>query len=119
VGRFLRYTSLDELVQLVNIYRGEMSVVGPRPVLPHHFNRYTDDQKRRFEIRPGITGLAQVNGRNLLPWTRRLEYDLEYIQNYSFSLDLKILFQTFRVVLLREGMVLDRNPNQVDDLGQS
>lgn len=115
-GRILRLTSLDELAQLLNILRGEMSFVGPRPVLPDHLNRYDDEQKRRFAMRPGITGLAQVNGRNQLPWTKRLEYDVEYVDRFSLMLDLKIIFRTFRVVLLQEGIVLDRNPGQVDDL---
>lgn len=117
VGRFLRFTSLDELAQLVNILRGEMSFVGPRPVLPSHLPRYTDAQKRRFEVRPGITGLAQVNGRNQLPWSQRLAYDVEYVERFSLGLDLWILLKTVRVVLFREGVVLDRNPGQVDDLG--
>ena len=117
VGRFLRFTSLDELAQLFNILRGEMTFVGPRPVLPAHLDRYTDAQKRRFEVRPGITGLAQVSGRNQLPWSKRLALDVEYVDRRSLLVDAWILVRTVKVVLLREGVVLDRNPGQVDDLG--
>lgn len=117
VGRLLRFTSLDELAQLFNILRGEMAFVGPRPVLPSHLGRYTDAQKRRFEVRPGITGLAQVSGRNQLPWSKRLALDVEYVDRRSLLVDAGILLRTVKVVLLREGVVLDRNPGQVDDLG--
>lgn len=115
-GRWLRYLSLDELPQLVNILKCEMSFIGPRPALPEHFDRYTSDQKKRLLMRPGITGLAQVNGRNTLKWSRRIQYDIEYIENYSLWLDLKILWRTVFVVLLRRGIVIDRNADQVDDL---
>lgn len=116
VGHLLRWSSLDELPQLINIARGEMSFVGPRPPMMGHLLRYNATQMRRFRMRPGITGLAQVRGRNQLRWTKRLEYDNEYIDSYSLWLDFKILCETVRVVLLREGIVLDRNPDQVDDL---
>lgn len=118
VGRFLRLFSLDELPQLINIVRGEMSFVGPRPTMVGHLARYTERQKQRFTMRPGITGLAQVRGRNTLKWSQRIEHDLWYIENYSLCLDLKILTKTIKVVVLREGIVLDRNPEEVDDLGQ-
>lgn len=116
VGRFLRYLSLDELPQLINIFKGEMSVVGPRPALTSHLPRYTDVQKKRLQMRPGVTGLAQVNGRNTLRWSKRLEFDCWYVEHYSLWLDLKILAKTVKVVLFREGIVVDRNPDQVDDL---
>jgi lipopolysaccharide/colanic/teichoic acid biosynthesis glycosyltransferase len=116
VGRLLRLFSLDELPQLINIARGEMSLVGPRPAIPESAARYTAEQKRRFRARPGITGLAQVRGRNTLKWSKRIEYDNEYIDDYSIWLDLWILLRTVKVVLLREGIVLDRNPEAVDDL---
>jgi lipopolysaccharide/colanic/teichoic acid biosynthesis glycosyltransferase len=116
VGRLLRFLSLDELPQLVNILRGEMSFVGPRPVLVEHWQRYTDRQRLRFDMRPGITGLAQVSGRNTLPWSRRIELDLHYIEYFSLWLDCRILARTVRAVALREGVVLDRNPEEVDDL---
>lgn len=116
VGKFLRRSSLDELPQLVNVLRGEMSLVGPRPVLPQHVLRYSPEQRRRFAVKPGITGLAQVSGRNTLKWSRRLALDVEYVDRYSLWLDAVILLRTVKVVLLREGMVMDRNPEQVDDL---
>lgn len=116
VGKILRATSLDELPQIFNIATGDMSFVGPRPVLPSHVNRYTEEQKRRFSVKPGVTGLSQVNGRNLLKWSSRLAYDVEYVDNYSLWLDLKILLKTIKVVLRREGLSLDRNPEFADDL---
>ena len=116
VGKLLRLLSADELPQIINILMGEMSFIGPRPALWEHMSRYTEEQKKRFLMKPGITGLAQVNGRNLLKWSKRIEYDLQYIEHYSLWLDLQILFRTVKVVLLREGIVLDRNPEQVDDL---
>jgi len=116
VGTILRWTSLDELPQLFNVLVGDMSFVGPRPPLMSQLRRYTEEQMRRFRVKPGITGLAQVSGRNTLPWSKRIEYDNWYIDNYSLLLDLKILLRTFRVVAFREGIVVDRNPDQVDDL---
>ncbi len=118
VGRLIRATSLDELPQLINIARGEMSLVGPRPLAPHHYPKLNSTQRKRFAVRPGLTGLAQVNGRNQLRWSERLAYDVEYVDNYSFALDAKILLKTVRVVVLREGVVLDRNPEFADDLGE-
>ena len=119
VGRILRRLSLDELPQLINILRGEMSIVGPRPTLPDHWGRYTEEQKGRAAMRPGVTGLSQVNGRNTLRWSKRIEGDLRYVRDYSFRLDLSILLRTVWVVLLQEGIVLDRNPEQVDDLASA
>ena len=118
IGRVLRYMSLDEIPQIINIIKGEMSFIGPRPVLIDHMLRYTEEQKRRFLMKPGISGLAQVRGRNTLKWSRRIQYDIEYIENYSLWLDLKILLMTIKVVLFREGVVLDRNPEFADDLPQ-
>ena len=100
-GRFLRRTSLDELPQLVNIFRGEMSFVGPRPQLAEFLPHYTEDEMLRHTVRPGLTGLAQVKGRNSLPWKRRFEFDVEYAKNVSFFLDLKIVFLTFATLLGR------------------
>jgi lipopolysaccharide/colanic/teichoic acid biosynthesis glycosyltransferase len=93
-----------------------MSIVGPRPALPEHLQRYTCAQRGRLAMRPGVTGLAQINGRNTLKWSRRIEYDLEYIRTFSLLQDLMILIKTVKVVLLREGVAADRNPEQVDDL---
>jgi len=118
-GRFLRLTSLDELPQLINILRGEMSFIGPRPGLQEHYDRYTAAQKRRYDMQPGVTGLAQVNGRNTLSWSRRIDYDLEYIREFSLWRDAKILAKTITVVATGKNLVLDRNPELVDDLPPS
>ncbi|TDC85200.1 sugar transferase [Micromonospora sp. KC606] len=104
VGRWLRACSLDELPELWNVLRGDMSLVGPRPLLIRYLDRYTTEQARRHEVRPGITGLAQVRGRNSLSWEEKFEYDVEYVDNRSFLVDLKILAATVRVVLSREGV---------------
>lgn len=109
VGRFLRKTSLDELMQLFNILNGTMSLVGPRPTLPYQIERYTPRQRGRLNMRPGVTGWAQVNGRNDLSWTEKIEYDLEYIENYSIWFDIKILFKTVGVVLKSEGIEFAKN----------
>jgi len=115
-GKVLRYMSFDELPQIINIIKGEMSFIGPRPVLFDHMQRYSREQKKRFLMKPGISGLAQVMGRNTLKWSRRLQYDVEYVENYSLWLDLRVLLKTVKVVILREGIVLDRNPEFADDL---
>lgn len=104
LGRLLRRTSLDEVPQLWNVLRGEMSLVGPRPLLMEYLPLYTPRQARRHEVRPGITGWAQVNGRNSLSWEERFELDVWYVENRSFRLDLKILLLTIRKVLRREGI---------------
>jgi lipopolysaccharide/colanic/teichoic acid biosynthesis glycosyltransferase len=116
MGRFLRLTSLDELPQLLNILCGQMAFVGPRPGLREHYERYTAEQKGRYAMRPGVTGLAQVTGRNSLPWSQRIALDLQYIRAFSLWLDAVILARTVAVVLTRRGAALDRNPDQVDDL---
>lgn len=117
IGRILRKTSIDELPQLINILLGDMSVVGPRPALLSHYSRYTLQQRRRLAVRPGITGLAQVNGRNTLRWSARVQYDIEYIDHYSLMLDVQIVFKTVMQVIRGQGVVMDRNPADVDDLG--
>ncbi|MFN4219702.1 MAG: sugar transferase [bacterium] len=104
VGRFLRESSLDELPQLLNILLGHMSFVGPRPMLVQQYEVLDSFQKQRALVKPGVTGLAQINGRNLIPWEKRIEYDLKYIKNFSILLDFYILFKTFFVVLKREGV---------------
>lgn len=108
-GKFLRSTSLDELPQLFNILNGTMSVVGPRPTLDNMAREYTSHQAQRLNMKPGMTGWAQVNGRNSLPYELRLEMDVWYIQNWSFKLDLQILWKTIGVVSRREGLY------QIDD----
>lgn len=119
IGRFLRKTSLDEIPQLLNIVKGEMSIIGPRPTLTSHWDRYTEKQKGRFAMRPGVTGWAQVCGRNNIPWSRRIELDIEYINNYSFWFDVKIFFKTLKVVFTGSDISIDRNASVVDDLGES
>ena len=99
LGRFLRKTSLDELPELWNVVKGDMSLVGPRPLFKEYLPYYTDREQRRHEVRPGITGLAQVNGRNALPWDERLELDVQYVENWSLSADIHILLMTFWQVL--------------------
>jgi len=99
LGRFIRRTSLDELPELVNVLRGNMSLIGPRPLLMKYLPYYTAREMKRHEVRPGITGWAQVNGRNLLNWDKRLEMDVEYVERLSFGLDIRILFKTFGEVL--------------------
>ena len=106
VGRILRTTSLDELPQLWNVLRGDMSFVGPRPDLPHHVERYTPEQRRRLAVRPGITGWAQVNGRNVLPWSERIALDLEYLDGWTLRRDVQIFRRTLGVVLSRRGASL-------------
>jgi len=103
-GRFLRKTSLDELPSLWNVLNGDMSIVGPRPLLVDYLDLYSPEQARRHEVKPGITGLAQVNGRNLISWEEKFEYDVYYVDNYSFLLDLKILLLTITKVFKRSGI---------------
>jgi lipopolysaccharide/colanic/teichoic acid biosynthesis glycosyltransferase len=104
VGRLLRRSSLDELPNLWNVVRGEMSVVGPRPTVPVQVEQYTERQRGRLAVKPGITGWAQVNGRAALPWSERIELDLWYVEHQSFALDLKILAMTGRAVLSAQGL---------------
>lgn len=103
VGRWLRRLSLDELPQLVNVARGEMSIVGPRPTLQYQVDRYDERQRGRLAVRPGLTGLAQVRGRNALPWHERIEYDLEYVRTQSPLLDLRLVLATIKPMLTGEG----------------
>lgn len=104
IGRFIRSTSLDELPQLINVLKGEMTLVGPRPLLPHYLSLYSPEQARRHEVRPGITGWAQVNGRNGLHGTEKFKLDVWYVDHLSFVLDMKILFLTVKKVFVREGI---------------
>ena len=103
-GRFLRSTSLDELPELINILIGNMSIVGPRPLLVKYLPLYNDMQRHRHDVRPGLTGLAQVKGRNAISWEERFELDVEYVNNISFLTDIKIIFGTIKAVLKREGI---------------
>lgn len=104
LGRFLRSSSLDELPQLWNILKGEMSLIGPRPLLPEYLPRYSPYQRRRHEVKPGITGLAQVKGRNSISWEEKFELDVYYVDHCSIKLDLRILWLTFASVIKREGI---------------
>lgn len=104
VGRFVRSTSLDELPQLLNVFKGDMSLIGPRPLLPQYLPLYSQEQARRHEIRPGITGWAQVNGRNSISWTDKFKLDVWYVDNISFTLDLKIIYLTIKNVIKRDGI---------------
>lgn len=106
-GKFLRSTSLDELPELFNVLIGDMSFVGPRPLLVKYLDRYNDFQRRRHLVRPGITGLAQVMGRNSLSWEEKFNYDIEYVDNISFILDLKILLKTILIVFSKKGISSD------------
>ena len=103
-GKFLRSTSLDELPELINILIGDMSIVGPRPLLVRYLDRYSPRQRRRHEVRPGLTGLAQVNGRNAISWEERFELDVEYIEHITLIGDIKILLKTVGAVLKRQGI---------------
>lgn len=104
VGRFVRSTSIDELPQLINVIKGDMSLIGPRPLLVQYLPLYSPEQARRHEVRPGITGWAQINGRNSISWKQKFEYDVWYVDHISFLLDLKIIFLTVKKVFVREGI---------------
>ena len=104
IGSFVRKTSLDEIPQLLNVIKGDMSLIGPRPLLVHYLDLYSDFQNRRHEVKPGITGWAQVNGRNAISWEKKFELDVWYVDHISFILDLKILFKTILKVIKSEGI---------------
>lgn len=104
IGAWVRKTSLDEVPQLFNVLLGDMSLIGPRPLLPEYLPLYNTEQKKRHIVRPGITGWAQVNGRNAISWAQKFEYDVWYVEHLSFKLDLKILFLTIKKVLIKEGI---------------
>ena len=104
IGKFVRSTSLDEIPQLINVLKGDMSLIGPRPLLVKYLPLYSDHQAKRHNVKPGITGWAQVNGRNAISWEQKFDYDVWYIDNLSFSLDLKIFMLTLKKVVVREGI---------------
>lgn len=104
VGRFVRSTSIDELPQLINVLKGDMALIGPRPLLVQYLPLYSKEQARRHDVRPGITGWAQVNGRNAISWTKKFELDVWYVDHCSFWLDMKIIFLTIKKVFVREGI---------------
>jgi lipopolysaccharide/colanic/teichoic acid biosynthesis glycosyltransferase len=118
VGKFVRSTSLDELPQLINVFKGDMSFIGPRPLYVNFLKLYDDTQMRRQEVRPGISGWAQVHGRNLCTYSKKFRYDVWYVDHISFKVDVKILFLTIKNVLKRENIgVGSGNNEEVDDLG--
>lgn len=108
-GQLLRATSLDEIPEFFNILKGDMSLVGPRPLLVQYLERYNERQARRHGVRPGITGWAQVNGRNTISWEQKFEYDVEYVEKCSFLLDIKIIFMTIKKIFIREGISQEGN----------
>jgi lipopolysaccharide/colanic/teichoic acid biosynthesis glycosyltransferase len=116
-GRFLRSTSLDELPELLNILKGDMSIVGPRPLLVRYIPRYTEEQRRRHDIRPGLTGLAQINGRNAISWEERFAYDIEYVDNITLWGDIKIIFGTVGAVLKRSGISSETSSTMEEFMG--
>ncbi|UFH46673.1 sugar transferase [Flavobacterium galactosidilyticum] len=107
IGKFVRKTSLDEIPQLLNVLKGDMSLIGPRPLLPEYLPLYNNIQCRRHEVKPGITGWAQVNGRNAISWEKKFEYDVWYVNHVSLILDIKIYFLTLKKVFLREGINME------------
>lgn len=118
VGKVIRKTSLDEIPQLLNVIKGEMSLIGPRPLLVEYLSLYSELQKRRHDVRPGITGWAQVNGRNALSWEKKFEYDICYVNNLSFSLDLKIFFLTLKRIFKSDGISSPTNATMEKFLGK-
>ncbi len=116
-GSFLRRTSLDELPEFLNVLKGEMSLVGPRPLLIEYMERYSSEQKRRHKVKPGITGWAQINGRNMISWDERFKMDLWYIDHWNLWLDLKILFSTLLIVFKREGISAEGHATMPEFLG--
>ena len=109
VGKFVRKISLDEIPQLINVLKGEMSIIGPRPLLPEYLSLYNDEQKQRHDVKPGITGWAQVNGRNAISWQQKFNYDIYYVNNLSLLLDIKIIYLTFEKVFKQEGITAENS----------
>lgn len=116
-GTFVRKASLDEIPQLINVLKGQMSLIGPRPLLPHYLALYNNEQKKRHNVRPGITGLAQVKGRNLMKFSERFKNDTWYVENLTFALDFKILLLTVKKIISSDGIVSGQDVSDVDDLG--
>lgn len=118
-GKLLRATSLDEILEFINVLNGEMSLIGPRPLLVEYLERYNDEQKRRHNVRPGITGWAQVNGRNAISWEEKFRYDVEYVDKVSFLLDMKIVFLTIKKIVIKEGISQEGNVTMEEFKGES
>lgn len=120
IGRFVRKTSLDELPQLLNVIKGDMSLIGPRPLLPEYLPLYTEEQKKRHHVKPGITGLAQVKGRNLMKFSERFINDVYYVNHLSFKLDVKILLMTVNSIFFSKSTIVNgQTVDEVDDIGLS
>lgn len=120
IGAFIRKTSLDEIPQLLNVLVGDMSLIGPRPLLPEYLLTYSEEQKRRHNVRPGITGLAQVKGRNQMKFSERLLNDIYYVDNISLALDIKIILLTFKSILFKSSSIVNgQTVDEVDDIGLS
>lgn len=111
VGKFVRSTSIDELPQLINVLKGDMALIGPRPLLVKYLPYYTEREKLRHTVRPGISGWAQVNGRNTISWDKKLAYDVEYVENLSLMMDIRVIIKTIKNVIAREGVVLQAIPD--------
>ena len=118
-GQLLRATSLDEIPEFINVLKGEMSLIGPRPLLVEYLERYNTEQKRRHNVRPGITGWAQVNGRNAISWEQKFKYDVEYVDKLSFLLDMKIVFLTIKKIVVKEGISQEGNVTMEEFKGES
>ncbi len=120
LGALVRKTSLDEIPQLINVLKGDMSLIGPRPLLPEYLGLYSEKHKRRHEVRPGITGLAQVEGRNQMKFSERFDRDVYYVDNLSFTLDVNIVIKTLRSIFFRSSEIVNgQTVDEVDDLGIS
>tara|TARA_R100001369_G_scaffold92823_1_gene140191 strand:- start:1106 stop:1723 length:618 start_codon:yes stop_codon:yes gene_type:complete len=115
IGRIIRKTSLDEILQLINVLIGTMSIIGPRPLLIKYLPFYNDDERIRHSVRPGITGLAQISGRNRLDWDNRLKKDIEYVSNLSFYLDLKIFLKSFLIIIAAKNIDIDTSNSEIED----
>ena len=118
-GQLLRATSLDEIPEFINVLKGDMSLIGPRPLLVEYLERYNDEQKRRHDVRPGITGWAQVKGRNTISWEEKFRYDVEYVDNLTFFLDIKIVFLTIKKIVVKEGISHEGNVTMEKFTGES
>lgn len=117
-GKLLRVTSLDEIPEFINVLKGDMSLIGPRPLLVEYLERYNDEQKRRHEVKPGVTGWAQVNGRNAISWEEKFKYDVEYVDKLNFLLDMKIVFLTIKKIVVKEGISQEGNATMEEFMGE-
>lgn len=119
LGHFIRKCSLDELPQLINVLKGDMSLIGPRPLLPEYLELYNEKQKKRHDVKPGITGWSQINGRNSISWSQKFEYDVWYVDNINFLLDLKIIYRTVKKVFKQEGITAENSVSALTFTGDN